>query len=274
MIKENILTKLFKKEGIDLFKTITSLDVDNDVFLDKADPGEIIQLCRCMSEQVAFYCYFEEVHTDNIDLEKMKTLFKKYIDEEFFSGIHAWSVPIEDDDIDRIISNYDAEVADLIKEYNTEQAGRDNDNTQDTLVIYIIHAGKRIGVLISDDIEDVDSDLSEFNKAANDIQERMLQDVISLYEERKHEEQEKREREKEEWQERYNTAIQRIRDEIQSSDEILSKTNAKLRHSYAKNLVNKYSDEYDVYITIGEIDVLVDTEYKARKNKESAEPNL
>ncbi len=42
--------------------------------------------------------------------------------------------------------------------------------------------------------------------------------------------------------------------------------NGKLRHAYARDLTNDYSEKYDCYITISEVDVLVEEEYRKYKN--------
>lgn len=64
---------------------------------------------------------------------------------------------------------------------------------------------------------------------------------------------------------RYKEAVEQIKLTIQTGDRLMLCTNGKLRRAYARELAKDYSKKYDCTILIGDIEVLVEEEYRRRK---------
>ena len=92
-----------------------------------------------------------------------------------------------------------------------------------------------------------------------------LKQIISLAQTREEQDKRRLEEEREEYQRRHTTALNEIQAELNTSNYIYTCTNNKLRHAYAKDLASKYSQKYNIHITIGSIDNLVERTFKERK---------
>ena len=122
-----------------------------------------------------------------------------------------------------------------------------------------------MGVSICVESEENNNKISNTEHSFENLVNTIVSEVETLYNQRVCEREAERNREREEIEKQYNSAIKEIKEEVANSNRLLECTNGKLRHAYARDLANKYADKYDIRITIGEVDGIVDLEYKKRK---------
>ena len=262
LVNEETLLKLCKDNGLEAFETMDGLDWDTDLILNSDDIDEVFRLCKGYNEKVIFYSYNldmdDEISSDNIE-EKIRNAVKnkteQYTNNWFGINLVNYS------DIDVLIDKHLEDIQYLSVNLDTEE----HKINSITLDVFISHAGDRMGVSICVESEENNNKISNTEHSFENLVNTIVSEVETLHNQRVCEREAERNREREEIEKQYNSAIKEIKEEVANSNRLLECTNGKLRHAYARDLANKYADKYDIRITIGEVDGIVDLEYKKRK---------
>ena len=260
IVNEESLLQLCKDNGIEAFEVLEGLDLDTDIILNTDDIEEVFRLCRCYNEKVVFYSYTVDTNENDSNVDNIKRKVKCLVERQSTAYTDSWfDRLISSEDIDEIIEKH-AEDIKCISVSSVKTVGKVNSIMLD---VFISHYGNRMGVSICVEAEDDEDNNSD--DSVNKLVDTIVAEIDIIHKQRIDVRTAEYERERKERQERHNEAITTIKEELSNSDKILECTNGKLRHAYAKDLVAKYSEQYDIGITIGEVDVIVDLEYKRRK---------
>ena len=266
MIDERKFLELCKVNGVKPFKVTTELD-DTDILIDTEDVNDFFDVCKCYGVKCVFYSYIQQTK-ENYELDKERLI--KHI-EEFVnsSDIRVRYNPFgfDDDviDFEFLLEKYEARIEEIIEEQNKLMKNY-KWGTPLMLEVFMSCNGDRIGITMFNNEADEKTELKWNAKLIEELEKELKEDIAVMYEENSKNRAEMREKELEETNHRYNEAIEEIKTILKTSEKLMECTNGKLRHAYARDLANDYSEKYDCYITIGEVDVFVDEEYKKRKN--------
>lgn len=256
MIDEKEFLQLCKNNGVKAFKVLECLDFEKDVILDTEDIEELFRLCNSCNEKIVFYSQSINYDTSESETDAIKREIKTMIQRKsvaYSNGI--FDRLITEEEFDEMVEKR----TDEIKQHVALGASVGSDATFDA---FISHYGERIGVVFSGE-DDYGEDTGEFMKRLAD---KIMKELDVLYEQRVDEMHAEFEKERKQREENHKNAVNAIKEEVSSSDRILECTNAKFRHAYAKELAASYAEQYDVHITIGEVDIIVDLEYKRRQS--------
>ena len=260
IVNEETLIQLCKDNGVEAFDVLEGLDWDTDIILNTDDIEEVFRLCRCYNEKAIFYSYTVDTKEYDSDVDNIKRKVKGLVEKKSIAYTDSWfNRVINSEDIDEIVERH----TDDIKRISVLFTKTDGEVNSITLDVFISHYGDRMGVSLC--VEAEDSKNGDFEDSVNKLVDIIIGEIDALHKQRIEERTTEYERECKEREERYNEAINAIKNEISNSNKILECTNGKLRHAYARDLATKYSEKYDIGITIGEIDVIVDLEYKRKK---------
>ena len=268
IISEKDFLKKCKSEGLQAFKVTTELD-EVDIILDTEDLNQFWNVCRCYGTKCIFYSYFFQT-PENYILSKEVLL--NHVEEFIRSSdlrqkYNPWG--FNDDAFNPVdlINKYNNRIDQLICK---QQVSLKNISWGEPIYLeaFMTSNGDRIGIRITSNDISKKTEWEELGeKLIAELDAEIENEVATLYHEYSESQAEAREKERAATESRYNTAITEIKSFLTESDKLMTCTNGKLRHAYARDLADEYSQKHDCYITIGEIDVLVDTEYKRRKNK-------
>lgn len=265
MISEKDFLDICKLNGLKAFKVTTELD-DTDILLDTDDINVFLEVCRCYSITCVYYSYVEQMREA---YEINKDQLMEHI-EDFISSneirIRYNPFGFNDDaiELDSLLEKYECKIDEII-DRQSHLIEKCEWGTPLALEVFIPHYGDRIGISIFNDSLNVQSELKWYSKLIEDLDEELEKEIAFLYSENNRIKAEQHEKEIQEREKRHDNAIIEIKALLQSSERLMKCTNSKLRHAYARDLADDYSEKYCCYITIGEIDVLVDEEYKIRK---------
>lgn len=260
ILNEKELIKMCEINGVEAFDTVTGLDWDTDIILNTDDIEEVFRLCKGFNEKVVFYAYTIDSDKENSEPENVRKRIIHLVENNCRSYTYGWfSSSVTDEEIEELVDKYDQEIQAI-----SNRTLIDGENISSvTLDVFISHYGDRMGVSLCAEVEKSESDSIE--DKIDDLVKIIVAEVEALYIRKSKEREAEFERERQERERRHNAAMEEIREELIGSSKILECTNGKLRHSYTKELVAEYSDKHDVDIKIGEVDVLVELEYKRRK---------
>ena len=261
IVNEETLLQLCKDNGVEAFEVLEGLDLDTDIILSTDDIEEVFRLCRCYNEKAVFYSYTVDTNENALAEKTIEQKISVLVEKKSFAyNTRSWlDREITSEDIDDAIERH-AEDIKKIALMNTEEKQQINSITLD---VFISHYGERMGVSIYVEAEENETDYNE--SSIDKLVDTIVEEIDILNRQRIDERNTEYERKRNEREKRYNEAITAIKAEISDNDKILECTNGKLRHAYARDLATKYSEQYDIGITIGEVDVIVDLEYKKRK---------
>lgn len=267
MIDEKSFVDLCKSKGLATFKVTTELDDDTDILLDTENLEVFFDLCKCLDAKCIFYSYTSQ-NKDSYELDKEKLIehIKEFIDNDELKyrydpfGFHEDAI-----ELTVLLEKYDSKIDEIIEKQKRllEKCIWDKPLI---LEAFISNNGDRIGITIFNEDVEAETELKWNAKLIDELDKELEKDIESMYAEHSKAKAEKYEKEREERDKRYNDAIAEIKNILQTSEKILGCTNGKLRHAYARDLADEYSEKFDCYITIGTIDVFVEEEYRKRKN--------
>ncbi|MBQ8798393.1 MAG: hypothetical protein IJZ55_02370 [Lachnospiraceae bacterium] len=267
MIDEKKFIDLCKSKGLATFKVTTELDDETDIVLDTENLEMFFELCKYFDTKCVFYSYTVQ-NKDSYELDKEELIehIKEFIDNDELKykynpfGFH-------DDVINStaLLEKYDSKIEEIIEKQKRllEKCSWDKPLI---LEVFISNNGDRIGIIIFDEDVTTETELKWNAKLIDELDKELEKDIESMYAEHSKAKAEMYEKEREDRDKRYNDAIAEIKNILQTSEKILECTNGKLRHAYARDLADEYSERFDCYITIGTIDVFVEEEYRKRKN--------
>lgn len=266
MIKEKELIRAFEKKGITLFQTFTMLDEETDIVLNSGDINEFIKLCEVYGEKCAFYSFLEADINTILDFDRIhNTIIESVCDickQEINPGFSCIA-SVSEDDIDEIVDKYE----DYIKKIIDDLSNKNVEIDPIMLDIYVPVGGSRIGISIFEE-EDKESNIyiGILNEQIDFIIEKIVKEVKKLQEKRDNDMMKSFEEMREKKRIETKEKLEEIKEEVRQNKELNNLTNKKLRHNYAKELYEKYHST-DLYFGISDIDVIIDIEYKKRKNK-------
>lgn len=266
MIDERKFLDLCKAKGVEPFKVTTELD-ETDIFLDTEDINDFFRVCECYGMKCVFYSYVQQTkETYKLDQEKIIWNIKEFIESEGIRN-HYNPFGFADDviDFDYLIDKYSAKIDEIVEKQN-ELIEAHVWGTPLMLEVFISCNGDRIGMTIFNDEIQAQGDLKWNNELIEELKRELEEEIELLYAENSRSKAAMYEKERKEREIRYNKAIEEIKTMLQTSDRLMDCTNGKLRHAYARDLANDFSEKYDCYITIGEVDALVEEEYRKYKN--------
>ncbi len=266
MIEEKAFLKLCETNGIMAFKVTTELD-ETDIILDTEDINVFIELCNCYGAKCVFYYYVLQQKDDyELDEDKLKHHIEDIINSDKIRYEYNFFGTNDDViDVDYLLEKYLNRIDSIIEKQN-ELLEKKVWGTPLILEAFIPYNGDRIGIQILNDEVENEADLTWDGKLMKKIDKELEEDIIAMYEENSRNNAELRAKEHEETKKRYEAAILEIKEILKESNRLLTCTNGKLRHAYARDLANEYSEKYDCYITIGEVDVFVEEEYRRQKS--------
>lgn len=266
MIDENKFLDLCNTKGLKPFKVTTDLDYDTDIILDTEDISAFFELCECYGTKCIFYSFINQTK-DAYELDK-GNLISRLREQIDIEGIRYHYDPYgyndEDIDFNALIEKYSFVIDEIIENQN-DLLEAHTWGTPLMLEVFISVSGDRIGMTIFTEDNSIINQFKSNEDVFKELKCNIEEEITFFYKETSRYKAENYERENKEREERYNQAIEEIKEVIQTSEKILDCTNAKLRHAYAKELANEYAEKYDCYITIGEVEVFVDEEYKKNK---------
>lgn len=261
IVNEETLLQLCKDNGVEAFEVLEGLDFDTDIILNTDDIEEVFRLCRCYNEKAVFYSYTVDTNENALAENAIEQRISGLVEKKSFAyNTRSWlDREITSEDIDNVIEKHAEEIKKIVL-MHTEEKEEINSIALD---VFISHYGDRMGVSIC--VEAEENTDTYIESSINKLVDIIVAEIDVLNRQRIDERNAEYERERKEREERYNEAIIAIKAEISNGDRILECTNGKFRHAYARDLASKYSELYDIGITIGEVDVIVDLEYKSRK---------
>lgn len=261
IVNEETLLQLCKDNDVEAFEVIEGLDLDTDIILNTDDIEEVFRLCRCYNEKAVFYSYTVDTNDNNLAQKAIEQRVSVLVEEKSFAyNTRSWlNREITSEDIDNAIEKHTEDIR-KIALIQTEERDQINSITLD---VFISHYGDRMGVSTCVETEENEGGYTE--SSIDKLVDTIVAEIDIVNRQRIDKRNAEYEKECKEREERYNAALAAIKEEISGSDKILECTNGKLRHAYARNLANRYSEQYDIGITIGDVDVIVDLEYKRRK---------
>lgn len=241
-------------------------------------------MCECYNAKCVFYWYDELTEEDyKVDKETLLNYVEKVIDRRKATtyrrqGFNRGGVDVDlfmsgyeqcDDDFDSVIDmdsllkEYDKKIDEVV-EKQKEQIKKFEWGTTIILEVFIAYDGQRIGISLSEE-DDLFSELKSTEELVEELDEEIENRINDLYDEYSRKQDEIYERHIEERKTRYKEAVEQIKLTIQTGDRLMLCTNGKLRRAYARELAKDYSKKYDCTILIGDIEVLVEEEYRRRK---------
>lgn len=262
MIFEKELLEELQKENLYGYEVRTSLDEDTDIILEKADLAEFIDFCKKSDSNIVFYAFDKDDKDDYyLDVENAEDFLFKSIEKHLNETMFGCG---EDIDIDALVEKYSPEFQKVVSK-NNELLDKINWDEPTSIDIYVVYRGINVGIIIENENDTLLETLDDINLLG--FMEMIYDDIDSYCDRVSEEHHQSWEQERAEAQKRHVEAVYEIKELLKTDEKLIEYTNGKLRHGYAKQLTETYSDKYDVYITVGEIDMLVDAAYKERKNK-------
>lgn len=262
MIKADILKTLEMNE-LKVFEVMAGLDVDCDVVLKDCDVAGFLKFCDSINSDVVF-CHFLDLELEDylIDENHIRETIIEIVEDKY----QDTGLSIED------FENEISEKMNDIQKYNAKVRKKFSELRQKEILfasIYVVYNGMQVGInLYNDHMEGYPMAFEIEEGLEKDILE-LIEDKTTIYEtdggsryecwekeweQRRIEEKEKREQ-----------ALVEIRDLVANDASLCNYTNQRLRHAYSKKIAEQYSEKYDVQITIGSVEAVVEECYKRLK---------
>ncbi|MBE6987809.1 MAG: hypothetical protein E7432_03410 [Ruminococcaceae bacterium] len=267
MIDLSKILELFAENNIVAFATYQCLDNEKNIVLDSEDVNDIVKLCKAYGVNCVFYNAMSAENSDyEINCEEISDYITKKANDEY--SIYDIGCPLTDEikgEYQDIIDKYVLIACDKSKTQNKQLEQCVIDGIE-YLDIFISVSGERIGISIIDD--EVTPDWVE-DKADiwETIKDELAEELNNFFDSCEAEDDAKWEAEMAEYEANYDKAIEEIKNEAKLSDKLMQYTNEKLRRTYAKELIAKYSKKYGVSLTVLEVESEVTQIYRERKKK-------
>lgn len=287
-MKDKEILDILRKNNIEMFPVRSSLDVDCDVVLDSENLNDFIKFCNLINNRIAFYeILYIELDDYKVDEDEVRELTEGIISERIEESYFEYGNELKLEDFREEIHK----VVEKVKTHNKKVCQKINALNEPEVFsadIYVIYNGVSVGVrLMSDYMKDY--------PMTNEVMDNLEVDVISLiepkilmhiidkdtyYAQEEERRNQKRERERQEWEEqaereqkeweekrrldieKYENAMQEIEKNLWNDKSLMECTTKKSRHIYAKKLSRECSERYDMYITISDLEILVNDVYE------------
>ena len=265
MINEKEFLKICNEKGLKAFKVTTELD-DADIQLDSDELDTFFEVCKCYDVGCVFYSYIQQTkEMYELDREKLVKHIEEFVNRDIIR-VRYNPFGFDDDaiDVDVLVEKYEQKIDTIIKKqdkvFDDYKWGKPM-----LLEVFMTAHGDRIGITLFNDELQSENELIWKSSVIEELDRELEADIASMYEEYSRAKSEKYEKERQERERKHDAAVDEIKDLLVTSDKLMKCTNGKLRHAYAKELTDEFCEKYDCYLTIGEVDVLVESEYKSRK---------
>jgi len=265
MMNEKALLMICKKHNMKAFKVTSGLDEDTDIILDTEELEYLFEVCKCYDVKCLYYHFIMSSKEDFLlNRDKVQNHIDNMISElgnEYNSFTTYDTINI---DVNAVMEKYDEEIVELINKQNAElnQISFDKPLIMD---IFFSNHGDRIGVTLYNDDIDLQEEYLWHHGRLKEFERRIHKDILNQYETAREEMKRERELQIRQKEERRLEAISEITTILTDNPRLYLCTNGKLRHAYAKELAEEYSKKYECYVAIGDVDVLVDQEYRRIK---------
>lgn len=265
MMDEKALLKICEKHNMKAFKVMTGLDEDTDIILDTEDLENLFDVCKCYDAQCLYYHFIMSSKEDFLlNRDKFQTRIDDIISQigKVYNSFTTYDVIHID--VSTLMEKYDDEIIKLINRQNNDLNKISFEKPLVMDVFFSSH-GDRVGITIYNDNIDPQEECLWHHKYLEEFEEKVRKEIHNLYYEARETMKKDRELQVKQEQERHSEAMAEIAVLLTDSHRLYLCTNGKLRHAYAKELAEEYSKKYECYVAIGDVDVLVDQEYKRIK---------
>lgn len=268
MTKKDLL-KIFKSKKIQFFEVENILDEDCDIILSSDDYDCFFDFCAMTNSKVAFY---NTMYIDEKDYLVDEDAIRESIDEIIYDKISRCYFNDEDE---LNIEDFEAEISQIMKQIkkHNESVVRAlstlNDDELFSTDLFAIYNGVQVGIKVfNETIMNQYLTNTQIEKELEKTVMEVIEKKLSKYEFGEHLHSRSYvnfEKERKEFEAKQKEALEEAEKFLEQDETIIELTNQKLRHAYAKKIAKEYGERYGAYITISDVEVIIDKLYKDLK---------
>lgn len=265
---EDIINKL-SSTGYFVFESTTNLNFDIDVVLAESNINEFVRFCEMTNTKIVFYCpKYIELDDYYINEEAFREKAKDTIEHKIRRLFLSTNTKLSADDFCDVFE----EPIDEIRRHNVEVSEKIYEPQIpeiDFCFVYALYNGIRVGIiLLGNYMADIKT-ASELEESLHDELLEIVENRLNNYTISENDYLEELERAAEEEKrckiEKQKTALDEMKKALLSDSSLGEHAaNRLLRHAYAKELAEAYSERFKIKITINDTEALINKIYMSK----------